>query len=79
MATFQNIFSQRNAHPEARDTKRAWISDPHLNKGSAFTKAEREYLGIADTMDTQFETLGEQVSEPSKTAVDNCLSSTVSP
>ena len=75
MATFQNIFSQRNAHPEARDTKRAWISDPHLNKGSAFTKAEREYLGIADTMDTQFETLGEQVLRTLKDlrAIDNRL------
>ena len=43
------------------DAQTTWTQDPHFNKGTAFTKAERDHLNLHALLPAKVETLGEQV------------------
>ncbi|MGE5612009.1 MAG: NAD-dependent malic enzyme [Bacillota bacterium] len=60
MSTSQS--SSRRVVPRARLSKgTAWLQSPLLNKGTAFTEAEREILGLRGLLPPRVATLEEQV------------------
>lgn len=60
MSQSRNIRSQAPSHVDHEVT---WIADPHLNKGTAFTPAERDKLQLHNLLPSKVQTLGEQVLE----------------